>query len=51
MNYGITFGAGIGVVPTILLQIQSNSNNLHIVVWFQVFLSNINNLYSIKWFQ
>ena len=29
----------------------SYTNNLHTVLWYQVFLSNINNLYTIIWFQ
>ena len=30
---------------------QSNTNNLHTVLWFQVFLSNTNNLHIVVWFQ
>ena len=29
----------------------SNTNNLHTVIWYQVFLSNTNNLYTVIWYQ
>ena len=30
---------------------NSNTNNLHPVIWYQVFLSNTNNLHTVIWYQ
>ena len=32
------------------LMLKINTNNLHMVLWFQEFLSNTNNLFTIIWF-
>ena len=40
------------IIWKICIQVTNlNTNNLHTIIWFQLFLLNTNNFYTVIWFQ